>query len=141
MSLRLRLTIIYSALTGGILLVFGILLYSLVEVRLVNQVDETLWQASQQLLVNSVVDVTGEPNMFNLQNLGLTSEVYVQVWDTSGKLHISSPGLNGLILEPLDPVSLASKQTIYRNANVQKVPMRVLTVPLVAGSRDRKSVV
>ncbi len=35
MSLRLRLTILYSALTGGILLLFGVLVFSLVNLLLV----------------------------------------------------------------------------------------------------------
>ena len=51
MSLRLRLTILYSAITGGILLIFGILLYSLVNILLVTQVDTTLSQTANDLLV------------------------------------------------------------------------------------------
>jgi len=135
MSLRFRLTIIYSALTGGILLVFGSLLYALVEVRLVSQVDDTLLQASRQLIASAQIDPSGELSLTDLQDLSLTSEVYVQVWDPAGHLHISSPMLNGLILGPLDSVNLAAKQPVYHDTTVQKLPLRVLTVPLVAGSR------
>ena len=60
MSLRLRLTILYSAITGGILLIFGMLLYSLVNILLVAQVDSTLSQTANDLLVGWRVGPTGE---------------------------------------------------------------------------------
>ena len=50
MSLRLRLTILYSALTGGILLIFGVLVYFLVNVLLVTQIDDTIIQTYSDLI-------------------------------------------------------------------------------------------
>jgi len=42
MSLRLRLTLLYSTFMGGILLIFGAAVYILVNVILLNQVDTML---------------------------------------------------------------------------------------------------
>ena len=44
MSLRLRLTLLYTTLLGGTLLLFGALVYGLVSLVLVGQVDNTLTQ-------------------------------------------------------------------------------------------------
>jgi heavy metal sensor kinase len=134
MSLRLRLTILYSALTGGILLIFGVLLYSLVNILLVAQVDTTLFQTANDLLVGWRVGPAGELSQETLPKLNLTSFVYYQIWDNNGRLHSSSPGL-GQITQPLDPIGYQLKHSIYRNSMVQSVPLRVLNVPLEAGGR------
>jgi two-component system, OmpR family, sensor kinase len=134
MSLRLRLTILYSALTGVVLLVFGILLYSLVNILLMSQVDTTLYQTANDLLIGWRVGPTGELSQETLPKLNLTSFVYYQIWDNSGRLHSSSPGL-GQINQPFDPVGYQLKQSIYRNSIVDNVQLRVLNVPLEAGGR------
>ncbi len=134
MSLRLRLTILYSAITGGILLIFGILLYSLVNILLVSQVDSTLSQTARDLLVGWRVGPAGELSQETLPKLNLTSFVYYQIWDNNGRLHSSSPGL-GQISQPFDPIGYQSKRTIYRDSIVQSVHLRVLNVPLEAGGR------
>ncbi|MBE3066635.1 MAG: HAMP domain-containing protein [Chloroflexi bacterium] len=134
MSLRLRLTILYSALTGGILLIFGILLYSLVNILLVTQVDTTLFQTANDLLLGWRVGPAGELSQETLPKLNLTSFVYYQIWDNNGRLHSSSPGL-GQINQPFDPIGYQLKSTIYRNSLIQKVHLRVLNVPLEAGGR------
>jgi two-component system OmpR family sensor kinase len=134
MSLRLRLTILYSALTGGILLIFGVLLYSLVNILLVTQVDTTLYQTANDLLLGWRVGPAGELSQETLPKVNLTSFVYYQIWDNNGRLHSSSPGL-GQINQPFDPVGYQLKQSIYRDTMVQKVHLRVLNVPLEAGAR------
>ncbi len=134
MSLRLRLTILYSALTGGILLIFGILLYSLVNLLLVTQVDTTLYQTATDLLLGWRVGPAGELSQETLPKLNLTSFVYYQIWDNNGRLHSSSPGL-GQINQPFDPIGYQLKRSIYRNSIIQKVQLRVLNVPLEAGGR------
>jgi heavy metal sensor kinase len=134
MSLRLRLTILYSALSGGILLVFGILLYALVNVMLVSQVDDTLFTTFNQLRGNAHVNPLGQLDIPTLSDLDLTSGVYVQVWDHDANLQASSPAISRL-MQSLDPASLASAHPVYHNSIVQKVHFRVLTVPLVAGNR------
>jgi two-component system OmpR family sensor kinase len=134
MSLRLRLTILYSALTGGILLIFGVLLYSLVNILLVTQVDTTLYQTANDLLIGWRVGPTGELSQETLPKLNLTSFIYFQIWDNYGRLHSSSPSL-GQINQPFDPIGYQLKKTIYRNSMVQKVNLRVLNVPLKAGER------
>ncbi|MFA5873726.1 MAG: ATP-binding protein [Anaerolineales bacterium] len=134
MSLRLRLTILYSALTGGILLIFGVLLYSLVNILLVTQVDTTLFQTANDLLLSWRVGPAGELSQETLPKLNLTSFVYYQIWDNNGRLHSSSPGL-GQINQPFDPIGYQLKRSIYRNSLIQNVHLRVLNVPLEAGGR------
>jgi len=134
MSLRSRLTILYSLLTGVILLLSGILLYTMVNILLMAQVDTTLMQTADALLTGWRVGQSGELSLQTLPDVNLTSFVYYQIWDNNGRLHSSSPGL-GQINQPFDPVAYQMKQSIYRNSTVRTVRLRVLNIPLEVGGR------
>jgi signal transduction histidine kinase len=134
MSLRLRLTILYSALTGGILLIFGVLIYFLVNILLVNQIDDTLLQTYQDLVSGWRVGPGGELSLSTLPELDLTTNINYQVWNRRSMLGFSSPNL-GLFNQPLDPVGFDSDNSVYRDSFTSLGHLRVLTVPLVAGGR------
>ena len=50
MSLRTRLTILYTSLVGGILLLFGLTVYQTVSAILMEQIDRTLATTYQSVL-------------------------------------------------------------------------------------------
>jgi two-component system OmpR family sensor kinase len=137
MSLRLRLTILYSALTGGILLVFGALVYVFVNVLLTSQVDATLQETALEITRSIRVDAVGQLNVVTLPQLDLTANVYVQIWDLNGNLKSSSPSVSRLN-QALDPSGMSATQPLFRDARVQGVHLRVLTVPLVIVAESEK---
>jgi signal transduction histidine kinase len=134
MSLRLRLTILYSALTGGILLIFGVLIYFLVNILLLNQIDDTLLQTYRDLVSGWRVGPGGQLSLSTLPELDLTTNINYQVWNRRNMLGFSSPNL-GLFNQPLDPVGYDSDSSVYRDSYTSLGHLRVLTVPLVAGGR------
>ncbi len=134
MSLRARLTLLYASLLGGILLLFGVLVYVLVSALLLDQVDRTLTQTARNILQNSRVGAVGELNVLSLPSLELSASVYIQYWDSAGKLQMASPGIRG-ITQPLDALDLTSIKPVFRDIYIQNAHLRVLTVPLVAGAR------
>jgi heavy metal sensor kinase len=135
MSLRARLTVLNSTLLGGVLLIFGMLVYILVSALLLDQVDRTLNQTAQDILANSRVDSVGELNVVTLPSLELTASVYVQYWDRDRHLQMASPGIRDLV-QPLDPASLNSTSSVFRDITIRNIHLRVLTVPLLAGQRS-----
>ncbi len=134
MSLRSRLTILYSALTGGILLLFGVLVYFLVNVLLVTQIDNALIQTYSDLLKDWRIGASGGITPGIVTELNLSTNMSYQVWDQHGRLSFSSPNL-GVFSKPLDPVGFQSKTSIYHDAYPTWGHLRVLTVPLEAGGR------
>lgn len=134
MSLRVRLTLLYITLVGGILLLFGTAVYGAVSINLLNQVDETLERTAIEIMDNTQVDEGGELSVIRLPSLDLPSELYVQVWGRDGELRASSPNI-GMFTEPLDPGGIGSNEPVYRNVVTGNVPLRVLTVPLTTGDR------
>jgi heavy metal sensor kinase len=135
MSLRARLTLLNSTLLGGVLLLFGVLVYVLVSALLFDQVDRTLNQTVQVILSNSKVGSVGELNVVTLPSLELTASVYVQYWDRDRNLQMASPGIRDLA-QPLDPAGLNSSKPVFRDVFIRNIHLRVLTVPLLAGQRS-----
>jgi heavy metal sensor kinase len=135
MSLRARLTLLNSTLLGGVLLLFGVLVYVLVSALLFDQVDRTLNQTVQVILSNSKVGSVGELNVVTLPSLELTASVYVQYWDRDRNLQMASPGIRDLA-QPLDPAGLNSSKPVFRDIFIRNIHLRVLSVPLLAGQRS-----
>jgi len=135
MSLRSRLTILYSALTGGILLIFGVLVLFLVNVLLVTQIDDTLVQTYTGLLKDWHVGPSGKITRGVMSELNLAANISYQAWDQHGQLNFSSPNL-GTFSKSLDPVGFQSNISSYHEAYASPWGhLRVLTIPLEAGGR------
>lgn len=134
MSLRARLTFLYATLLGGILLLFGLLVYLIVSVVLFEQVDNTLRTTSRQLIDEARLDIAGEIEQVTLPTLQLSTNVYVQVWNRAGALAAATNNIRDLG-QPLDPPDLAITHPIFRNTYIEGYHLRVLTVPLQANGR------
>jgi two-component system OmpR family sensor kinase len=134
MSLRIRFTLLYSLLAGGILLIFGTAVYLLVGILLVNQVDDTLMQTTSEIVSNTHIDSVGELNVIILPKFNFTSNLFVQVWDVNERLTSTSQNIGGYTL-PLDPEGLKASLPIYRNVSIQQANLRTLSVPLLVGEK------
>lgn len=134
MSLRLRLTLLYSTFMGGILLIFGAAVFILVNVILLNQVDTMLAGVVRDITQVTRVNSVGELDVINFPPLDMTSNAYVQIWDREGNLRSTSPSI-GTLRESLDSASLKAGITAYHDSWLGSAHLRVLTVPLKAGGR------
>src|SRR5688500_2297246 len=87
LTLRLRLPLWYSAVLAGIILVFGLAVYSIMSILLITQVDNSLDEISSQILSASRLRPSSA-SQFNLELPMLTrfgaSSAYVQVWYPDG---------------------------------------------------------
>lgn len=127
MSLRSRLTVLYTLLLGGVLFIFGALVYGLVSMVLLDQIDTRLTQASDQLIDLLKVNVANQFDPRIAASFQPAENMLFQVWDTGQKLQLSRP--TGL-LTPLDEVGLRSGQTYFSIQSLDHQRIRVLTRPL-----------
>jgi heavy metal sensor kinase len=135
MSLRTRLTVLYAFVAGAILLFFGIAIYGLVKVMLVDQMDLALDQTARQIISSTSVNSVGDLEVIELPSLDVTSTIFVQVWDENMTLKVTSPNISRL-KSPLDSTGLRAIQPAFRDSQVNQASLRVLSVPLeVAGKR------
>ncbi len=127
MSLRLRLTALYTLLLGGVLFIFGTLVYGLVSLVLLDQIDTRLSQVSDQIIERLRVSATDQFDPRSVAGYQPAENLLFQVWDSERNLQLSRP--SGL-LTPLDEVGLRSGQTYYSTHFLEDTRVRVLTRPL-----------
>lgn len=131
MSLRLRLTLLYTTLLGGTLLLFGSLVYGLVSLVLVGQVDNTLTQQAEVLTGGLLrVNASGQFDPRVLTEFQPTdSNLVFQVWGADRQLQIERPrGWE----EPLDASGLRILRPGFNSSYSRGVHLRVLSVPLIS---------
>ena len=133
MSLRLRLTLLYSTVAGGILLTFGAAVYIIITVLLLNQADNTLASTAHDIIQQTRINSLAQIDVAPLPLLDLTSNVYAQLWGEDQKIKATSPGIASMS-DPLDPIGLQAGKSIYRENFVRTVHLEVLSIPLRAGN-------
>ncbi|MCC6147227.1 MAG: HAMP domain-containing histidine kinase [Anaerolineaceae bacterium] len=127
MSLRLRLTLLYTTLLGGVLLIFGSLVYGLVSFTLLQQIDKTLASTAGQIVEQIRV---GENNRFDprtLEGYQPSETLVFQLWDQQGTLQVSYPARQR---EPLDKRNQNTGQPKYSFVQDGPNRIRILNVPL-----------
>lgn len=131
MSLRLRLTLLYSLLMGGVLLVFGAAAFSLVDSVLLSQVDDKLTVTAEEFVAISSVNSLKRVEFGSVQD-DMDVDVHAQVWGLDDTLQDSYGSLGG-IATPFDPLSSRVEHPRFRETNVNGHPLRVLSIPLQQG--------
>jgi hypothetical protein len=130
MSLRSRLTLYYTSLVGGILLLLGVAVYISVSLTVTRQLDSALRRSAELVISGATMDKSGR-NRSSRFHAGLPTDVYVQAAAICFYRCLPMPWYR----KALDPVGMQAMLPVYRDATVGKNRLRVLTVPLVIGSR------
>lgn len=127
MSLRKRLTLLYTFILVGVLLVFGTLIYALLTVSLLDQIDGRLETASLQIIDRLRITSSGQFDPRSISGYQPSENLLIQVWDSDGNIQITRPvGL----LDPLDPTGIEIGQSFYSSRSIDDARIRVLSVPL-----------
>lgn len=130
MSLRTRLTILYTSLVGGILLLFGLTVYQTVSAILMEQIDRTLEIAYQAVLELYNEGPAGEVGFRQSETFNPPSNVVIQLWDRNGQLKDYWPNY---ISRALDPLHTRTGTPRYASLYVGDNHLRVLTAPILVG--------
>lgn len=118
----------------GILLLFGSAVYGLVTLLLLNHVDNILAASVRNIVEGAKINPWSVSEPLILPPMGMGADVVVQFWDRRGRLISSSPGISQLAV-PLQPDSLSSGRTEYRETYFEGAHLRVLSVPLFLDGR------
>lgn len=133
MLLRKRLTLINTTLVGGILLVLGAVVYQIVSVSLVFQVDRQLADTAQRTIQQIPRTEAGDFNAALVNDVDLDRQYAIQFWNRDKHLLRAAGNLEQV--SPLSVVAFGREQPIYLREDIQGEPFRVLSVPLVVGKR------
>ncbi len=128
MSLRLRLTLLYSLLMGGVLLIFGGAAYILVNNVLLSRVDNTLAEVSDDFLKLAYADELEQVRLKTPEKMDV--DISVQVWGLDDKLQDSFGPLSKSKF-PFDPLNKRAVHARFRETTLNKMYLRVLNIPLL----------
>jgi two-component system, OmpR family, sensor kinase len=129
MSLRLRLTLLYSTLMGAILLVISAAVTLVITALLLYQIDENLDAAHDVILSKAAFDQLGKVRA-ELKSTDISSDVYMQIWGLDGTLQSSFGTLGNFENVPFDRDVLQYENPSYRDLSGGNWHLRVLSVPL-----------
>lgn len=127
MTLRLRLSLLYTLVLGGVLLLFGSLAYSLVSITLLDQTDTSLAKNANDLITQLRVNAAGRFDARAVSSFSPDEYIVYQVWGNDRELQLARPIGN---VDPLDRVNLHSDQPIFNTTGDVGKHMRVLSIPL-----------
>jgi two-component system, OmpR family, sensor kinase len=130
MSLRTRLTILYTSLVGGILLLFGLTVYQTVSAILMEQIDRTLALAYQAVLELYNEGPAGEVGFRESDTFNPPANVVIQLWDRNGQLKDYWPNYTP---RALDPLHTRAGTPRFASLYVGDNHLRVLTAPILVG--------
>jgi heavy metal sensor kinase len=126
MSLRLRLTFLYTSLLGGVLILFAVLVYGVVSIFLIDQIDHNLVDASNELVSNLHLNTSDQYVLDSVQQFAAENFLF-QVWGSDQTLQVARP----LTWEdPLDSTSQRAGKLVIESTTVHEQHLRVLSVPL-----------
>ncbi len=127
MSLRFRLSLLFTWLLGAVLLVFGTLVYAIISTLMLGQIDARIYQTSNQIIERLQVNSNNHFDTRSMTGYQPTDFVIYQVWDAQQQLQFNRP--TGWI-EPLSESGLHLGQSFYSTQNVNGSKLRVLSIPL-----------
>jgi heavy metal sensor kinase len=127
MSLRLRLTLLYGSMMGGVLLIFGALVYWLVSILLVNQIDKSLALEADQLVERLRVNAANEIDPRSVSNFLSTANMIFQVWSSDSHLQLARPAV---WQSPLDDFGRRVGKNYFNSAYSEKNHLRVFSMPI-----------
>jgi two-component system, OmpR family, sensor kinase len=129
MSLRLRLTLLYSTLMGAILLVISASVTLVINRVLLQQVDETLEKSQQIVFKNIKEDNLGKVTV-DLSSNDMGYDVYLQIWGLDGESLYNPRILNNFSSTPFDGTGLHQDSPEYRDVAGPNYHIRVLSIPM-----------
>jgi len=143
MTIRTRLTFLYSSLLAVVILVFIAATSSILSWTLRMQVDETLRDVIEDERYNAINDIMWPTSGGSMSpKARSTPGLFVQIWhyDEQGRpfLHTVSYSLLGYgYNEPLDPMALGESHEVRRDVHTGGDHRRVMSAPLIVDGRVR----
>ena len=127
MTLRFRLTLLYTALMGGVILIYGSLAYGLVSIFLHDQIDNSLTQEANLLIEQVKVNSNNQVDLRIFHRITIAENYYIQFWGMDGIMQTSRPGTFDVSLD--DEARLTGK-SVFTTTLIKGTPVRVLSIPV-----------
>ena len=128
MSLRNRLTLVFTLLMGGVLLLCSVVVFSNLSIFMIQNLDEDLKDTAQVIIADLPMDPEGKIELQTFAEQSMLKQFFFQVWGTDGKLQISDPPV---LTGPLDQKCLSTQRVLVETVDSPAAKLRVLSQPII----------
>lgn len=139
MSLRTRLTLLYSSLVGGILLLFGVAVYVSVSTTIRNELDEELRQAGEEIIAHIAWDVDEGLTLKAGEVSEILADYFLQVRNEKSRLVYTTLNASPYT-STLGMANMRTAVPTLRDVTLGPNRLRLFIVPLTAGNRPVGSI-
>jgi len=128
MSLKVKLTLIYTGMLTGIILLLSILVYLYGDIAVLERLDAKLISSSSRIINSLRVDALGGIEVDHTHS-GFYSEVFFQVWGIDERLLGFSENASDFT-SAMDVNGLSGTSPVFNSIVLMNDPYRVLTIPI-----------
>jgi signal transduction histidine kinase len=112
---------------GGVLLLSGVLVNTIISVLLIDRIDTMLIEESSGLVEVLRLNAAGQFDLRSYTAYQPSGSIYYQVWGNDGQLKLARP-LD--LVYPLDENGLQAEEPFFNTYYLENVKYRVLSLPL-----------
>jgi two-component system, OmpR family, sensor kinase len=134
MSLRTRLTLLYSSLVGGILLLFGVAVYVSVSITVRSQLDDELRRVALEIIPAVQVLSPYEIELSDMAVADLPVDSYLQLRNSQGDLKFSTFNARPFSAY-FAMANMRSSEPVFRDVTLEITHLRLFIVPLAVSGR------
>lgn len=131
MTIRLRLTLLYSGLLIAMLALFGIAVFGILDQTLRSQTDEDLVEVLDDteriIIANRTPEGDFEASDLPQESFQAIDSVYIQLWLPEEEKLINLSRSLGDYAHHLDAAAVGNDDVVYSNVNVDDIDLRVAT--------------
>lgn len=147
MTIRKKLILLYSGMLAVVIIVFGLVIFTVIRSTWIQTVDSALAETAAQVKNNGHSYPIYE--FGNLVDIGVSlpkldvfraSGVLVQAWLMTPNNKLGLAGSSDSLVnfhQPLDPNALGSSETVFANIQIEDTELRVMTSPIRVLGQDR----
>ena len=141
MPIRAKLTLLYTLVLTTLIIVFGVFVFSALELTLNAEIDRTLTDTVAEVFSATEQKTGADQIVVRIPPLDVfrASRVFLQVRDNDGALVDKSANL--MIDDALDPTTLDTTRETWTESVAGGMPLRVLSVPIQVEDGRRAGVI
>jgi len=128
MSLKIKLTLIYTGMLAGIILLLSILVYLHGDIAVLERLDAKLISSSSRIINSLRADALGGIEVDHT-HLDISSEFFFQVWGIDKRLLVFSENASDFT-SAMDVNGLSGTSPVFNSTVLMNDPYRVLTIPI-----------
>ncbi len=142
MPIKIRLTLAYTALLGGLLITVNIIFFSALYLFIGYQVDVTLKERALQI-EKQIVIIDQNTILLPSLNAFTSPSIVAQIVRADGKIVSTTPNMGHYRFPHIGDMwkSILNGQTVWKTVYVDDTPVRIYSIPIITFDESNEQVI